>query len=195
MLGSMFSYEIEWLNAEKYILIYYPLLALLRAVTVTVYVLLGYIVKEKVKKYISRVNIWTNVGVVVLSMSLLLLIFKSAGNVDIHVMRMGKWYVAFVCAILGTIMVFGVSMLLDSIKGIRWLFRYMGINSMFIMATHSYLKIASIITWILQKLNLFICRYVVLLQIVLLIIVECILCKLWVPFTERVINVMIAREK
>lgn len=109
---------------------------------------------------------------------LLLAIFNFAGNVDIHVMRMGNWYIAFVCAMLGTIMVLAVSVLLDKLKGIGGWLRYMGINSLFIMATHGYLEIQVIINWFLQKLNLLSCRYVALLQIVLLCAVECIICKL-----------------
>lgn len=182
--GSMLSAHVEWLDMGKYRLIYYPLIALLRAISVTVYILLGYIAGGKIKDYMSR----TNIGGMGLFAALFLLeIFNLAGNVDIHVMRMGKWYIAFVCAILGTIVVLTVSILLDKIKGISGWLRYMGSNSLFIMATHDYFKIRVIIDWFLQKLNLLSCRYTVLLQIVLLCLVECIICKLCSPYVERVI--------
>lgn len=108
-------------------------------------------------------------------------------------MRMGKWDIAFVCAVLGTIMVLAVSILLDSAKGAgRWL-RYMGINSLFIMATHIDFRVNVFVHWILSKLGLMTYRYVAFIQIVLLCLIECILCRLCSPWVDKVINRMMKK--
>lgn len=192
---SMISEHIQWLDMGKYRLIYYPLVAILRVASTAVYILLGYILGEKAKGYIKRSKIWVTTCVAALAALFLFFIFNFAGNVDIHIMRMGNWFIAFICAIFGFMAVFGVSILLDKVVGIRELLYYIGINSLFIMATHDYLKIREIINWVLQNLNLLERQYTVLLQIVLLIGTECILCKLCAPYVERVINRMSKRDR
>ena len=192
---SMISEHIQWLNSGKYRLIYYPLVAMMRAVSMAVYILLGNILGEKIKEYVKKSKVWMTSCVAVPAILLLLLIFNFAEDVDIHIMRMGNWRVAFACAILGFIAVFGISILLDKVFGIRELLCYIGINSLFIMATHDYLKIRALIDWLLQKLNLMDRQYTVLLQIVLLIAIECMLCKLCAPYVEKVINRMSKRDR
>ena len=195
VVGGMLSTQIQWLNVGKYRLIYYPLIALLRAVSVAIYILLGYIMREKIKEYSHRTNIdGSAICVAIFATLLLLMIFNLAGNVDIHVMRMGEWYIAFVCAVLGTIMVLGVSILLDKVKGVGEWLRYMGINSLFIMVTHSYLEIPVIINWFLQNFNLLSCRNIALLQIALLCVVECIICKLCFPYVKRAKKCLLYRK-
>lgn len=54
--AGIFSSHIQWLDAEKYKLIYYPLVALLRVVSVAIYILLGYTASEKMKGYASKKN-------------------------------------------------------------------------------------------------------------------------------------------
>ena len=173
----MVSVHLQWLDNGKYRLILYPLIAVLRAVSVTVYVLLGHVMKGKIREYICNADIWTTVCSVIFAALFLRLLFRRAGYIDIHVMWMGNWPIAFVCAILGFIVVFGISILIDKVGVGRILFRYLGINSLFIMATHEYLNIKLIIDWLLQKLNLMDRQYTVLLQIVLLIAIECMFCK------------------
>lgn len=194
-VGSMISSHIQWLNTGKYRLIYYPLIALLRVLSVTIYIFLGYITGEKIKEYAKKKDrVGGMIYVAVLTALLLLLFSNLAGNVDIHVMEMGKWYIAFMNAMLGTIMVFAISIMLDKVKGIGECLRYMGINSLFIMATHNDFKIQVIINWFLQKLNILTCRYIVLLQVVLLCIVEYIMCRLFSAYVERAID-RIARKR
>lgn len=183
---SIFSGKIGWLNAGRNRLFYFPLTALLRALAMIVYVLFGYITGRKIKEYLKRKNIRAAACAAVVTALLLFMLFHFAGEIDIHVIKMGSWYIAFVCAVLGTIMTLAVSMLLDKIKGIGALFRYMGIHSLFIMATHNYFEISQVINWLLQKLNLLSWRYVRLLQIFLLCVVECILCKICFFCAERV---------
>lgn len=192
---SMISGHIQWLDMGKYRLVYYPLVAVLRGTSMTVYILLGYIVKRIVREYIIRSKLWITTCVAAFTVSLLLLIYRFVGDVDIHIMKMGNWSIAFACAMLGFLAVLSVSVLIDKVGGIRESLRYIGINSLFIMATHDYFKIRVLINWLLLKLGLLECQYTVLLQIVLLIAVECMLCKLCAPYVKRAINRMNRKDK
>lgn len=185
--GSTISVHIQWLDMGKYRLVYYPLVAVLRAVSSAVYVLWGYMVSETVRGYARRNNIVFTACTALLAVLFLLLIFRYAGNVDIHIMRMGNWSIAFVCAILGFTAVFGASLLLDKVGVISRLLSYMGIHSLFIMATHDYLKIRVIVDRVLQALDLLNRQYTVLLQIILLIVIECTLCKICSPYVDKII--------
>ena len=179
------SVHIQWMNMGTYRLIFFPLVAVLRAVSSVIYILLGYIVGAKAKQHIKKHNMMEIACVTLCALIFLLCIFRFTGNVDIHWVRMGNWPIAFVCAILGFIAVFGFSVLLDKVIVIRELLRYIGINSLFIMATHDYLKIMDVINRILHRLNLLEHQYTVLLQISLLIAIECILCKWCTPYVEK----------
>ena len=184
----MISVHIQWLSVGRYRLVYYPLVAVLRAASSVVYILLGYMAGGKVKQYIKKHNMLTITCITLCALILLLCIFRFGGNVNIHVVRMGNWPIAFVCAILGFAAVFGISILLDRVRGIRELLCYLGTHSLFIMATHEYLKIKDVIYLCLLKLNLLNPQNSVLLQILVLIIIECILCKLCSPYVDRIIS-------
>lgn len=184
---SMVSNQIQWMNMGKYRWIFFPLVAVLRALSSMVYVLLGYLAGEKVKHYIKKYNKLTIAYITLCTLIFLLYTFRFAGDVDVHLVRMGNWPIAFVCALFGFVAVLGVGVLLDSIPGIRNFFRFIGINSLFIMATHDYLKVMDIINRILKRLNLLEHQYSVLLRVVLLIVVECMLCKLCVPYVDKII--------
>lgn len=193
--GSVLSEYIVvgWLDTDEYRLVYYPLVALLRASAMVVYILIGYTMKGKVYEYICKANTGITICGTTFAALLLRILFRRAGYIDIRVMWLGNWPVAFACALLGTIMVFGTGILLDTVDKvgvIRRLLHYMGINSLFIMATHEYLNIKLIVNWILEKVNLMGHRYTILLRILLLIAVECVLCKLCAPHVERVVNKM-----
>lgn len=181
---------VGWLDADEYRCIYYPLVALLRAASMVVYILLGYLVRGKVYEYICQKNISIIICGMAFATLLLRVLFRRAGYIDIRVVWLGNWPFVFTCAIFGTIVVLGISILIDKIGIIRRLFLYMGDNSLFIMATHEYLNVKLIVNWVLQKVNLMDRHYTVLLRIILLVAIECVLCKLCSPFVGRVINRM-----
>lgn len=178
---------VGWLDADEYRLFYYPLVALLRTATTVLYILIGYMMRGKVCEYICKASIKITIGAMVFATLLLRVLFRRAGYIDIRVMWLGNQPIAFICAILGFVVVFGAGILIDKISGIRRFFCYLGINSLFIMATHGYLNINFIAEWGMRKLNLWDRQYTVLLQIITMIITECILCKLCAPYVERVI--------
>lgn len=190
--GNVYSKHITagWLDADEYRFLYYPLTALFRAVTMVPYILIGYMMREKVQKYISKINIGITICGVAFAVLLLRVLFRRAGYIDVRVMWLGRPSIALICAVLGTTAVFGTGILLERAGIIARFIRYLGINSLFIMATHGYLNINFIAEWGMHKLGLWDRQYTALLQIITMIITECVLCKLCAPCVDRVINGM-----
>ncbi len=183
--------KLNWAGMRQ--LVYYPLIAVMRAVSMSVYILLGMTVSGKVKGYLQKAGVVKTACCTAVSIILLLLLFRCAGEIDIHIMRMGNWYAAVLCAVLGTAAVLGISILADKSGGPGRFLQFLGNHSLFIMATHNYFEIREgIVEQLLFKLGL-LPAAVISLEFLCMVGIEWILCVCCAPVTDKIIRKMAAK--
>ena len=74
--------KLNWAGMRQ--LVYYPLIAVMRAVSMSVYILLGMTVSGKVKGYLQKAGVVKTACCTAVSIILLLLLFRCAGEIDIQ---------------------------------------------------------------------------------------------------------------
>lgn len=138
-------------------LFWYPIIAILRAVVASSYILSGYVMKDKIRNAINKFNISNSykigVGYTLLLICVILsscyLLNNRGVIIDMHVMNMGIIPVTLMLSYVGIIGVILCSALLCRVRRIKNFFLFWGINSLFVMVTHEYLLIKDILKWII----------------------------------------------
>ena len=192
--NNIFKPETGWQR-----LIWYPLMAILRAVAASSFILSGYLMKNRIQNVFYKENtlniykIFKYIFLTILPTCIILIscYFLNHGKViiDMHVMDMGILPVTFMLSYVGIIGILGWSSILCKFRQIRNFFLFWGFNSLFVMATHEYLMIKDILTWILNCFDLDIDNTVTPIMYILWgMIIEAILIKLLSKRTNLLIH-------
>lgn len=131
------KYLLDWMNSQilVYKLLYYPVIAILRSLNVILFIQIGFILK----KYISTVLRWNNIGYFWVITIVWILLSSVPNQVDVHVLNYNIPVLLLCTAITGSAMVLGISFMINQIKIVKAVIIWFGHNSLLIMVTHEYL--------------------------------------------------------
>lgn len=156
-------------TADTMPLLYTPITAVLETLTMTSFVLIGYALRDAIPQLVEAYP-WA------LSLLLacnILLCFRF-GALDYHMLRSGFPPLSLILAFTGILSILGISAILHRIPFVATLLKFYSDNSLFIMVTHEYLLIKSII--IIPTLSLLGLDPILPLQVFILLILEIPIC-------------------
>lgn len=131
------EYLLDWMNSQilVYRLLYYPLIAIFRSLNVIVFIQIGFILR----KYIPTVFRWNNIGWFLVITIVWILLSSIPNQVDVHVLNYDIPVLLLCTAITGSVMILGISFIINQMKMVKSVITWFGHNSLLIMVTHEYL--------------------------------------------------------
>lgn len=146
---------------------------IVRSFSICIFVYIGYICKEKIL-FISEMD-KKRIKLYIISFLLFILVYLLSqinNKVDIHSIVFGKNETFFLFnAVIGTFSVLLLSTCLE--KNIFGkIFAYLGSNSLFIMATHLYLPVISVVNFFVSKLDVRYNYLEILIKIIFILSIE-----------------------
>ncbi|KAA8816498.1 hypothetical protein EMB92_06240 [Bifidobacterium callitrichos] len=184
-VGNYVTARVQPFSVMK--VIYYPLTACIEILTMTPFVLLGYVAHVYLPAVIDRFKFL-----------LPLLIVPNViwcfafGAVDYHMLRASFPPLSLLLAITGAMAVFGIGAIVYNIPLISDILNWSSRNSLFIMVTHEYLLIGYfIIEPILYRFNIGDNALYIAIHVILLMVIEVPLCHYFKPMADKCIGRML----
>lgn len=168
-------------------IIFYPFATILRTLSMTAFIWIGYIFQTKFAEYIPKMrNLRLGGGISIGSILVVLILSLFNNDVEISGICFGIWPLTFISGLLGCLGIVAASALVVKSSILSSFLKFFGQHSLFIMATHQYLHINGLIDRAvfaaLPYSNELLSG---LIRVVLLIIIEVFLCFTVAPFIEK----------
>lgn len=171
-------------------LVIYPTISVVRSLFAVLFLVLGYMMKPLVEKYLNKSGGGQCAFLGLISILITFACSLKVGTVDIHALRFGNPIILLVSSLSGFVGVMCFSKLISFNQiGAKALI-FLGINSSLIMVTHEYLKIKDLISFVLgHYINVGSNMYIII-EIILLTFIEICICKMFAKYADKVIDLI-----
>lgn len=151
-VGQIYNMDTESKTIIR-LLLYYPVLSILRAGNVLIYFSIGYYLKEALNNFHKNYNLFKKTMYSILGISLVGVLSVWCGEVDVHALSYANPYLAIVCGIVGSVAVYLISMAIESMKLIKEYLIFCGKNTILMMVLHEYLFVSRVVAGCLSSVN------------------------------------------